>query len=254
MNRLVQVLAVFASLVAFGLSNTSHAQIEAETSVRTVITSASSYEHVGDYIFLPEDETITTVRAGLVKYTNTDGYKITIKASNKSRDPIPVEKVSDESFLVLGIGKIWVDFVGINFEKQDFVTIQSVVDIGQPDPVDPDPTPDPDPVDPDIPDDEFGNISRRVDQWASGLPNRKSVASHYRAASSALIDDLTKTVDDVGSDLASSIKEESSFSEYKDFFTKLDEDLLSRWPFAPNQRGNLSNYFRQVAIGLEAGE
>jgi hypothetical protein len=78
---------------------------------------------------------------------------IRVTASTANREPVPVKKVSANTFFVYGKGKVWIDLLCIDFELKIFENEQFAIDIGDsptPVPPQPDPTPTPTP-DPTVP-------------------------------------------------------------------------------------------------------
>ena len=273
MLNYVKRLAVAAAMAGVFLCSVSQAQITAETSVRTAVVNATGFEKVGSILLIPEGETVTTARVGLLLYSGIDGYQLTFKASNKLREPVPFENVGQGAYIILGSGKVWADLtaVKIDFENQtfDIQNVESQLTIDNPDDGDDDEDEDEDDEDEDdeddededddepdltIPEDRFDNIARRVDLWATGLPGRKVMAGHYKAAQTMVIDDLSMTINDIGQALADNLRGSPDFPDYREFFQKLDADLTARYEEELSLRGSLADYYEKISIGLEAGQ
>lgn len=246
-NRVLALALLAASVMS---TDPLWGQFTVESSVRTAIVDSAEYTRVGDLLLVPENEKVTTARVGLLLLSNIDGYSISIKASNATREPVPLTKEGDGAYSIRDVnGKVWVDGFAINWEAQSLEPIQALLDLGgTPDVPNP---PDPPAPDDSVPEDEFDNIGRQVNSWATGLPGRKLVAGAYKTAAKSLLTDLSKTTDDVGAELKTTLTGLPDFVAYRSFFLSLDKDLGGRWPLA---RGVLSDYYTAVAAGLEAGQ
>ena len=85
--------------------------------------------------------------SAVLKITST-ASNISIRASDKERNPTPYKQLDDNTFIINQPGKHWVDVTAIDFEKNIYVTQMVIASVGPRPPPDPDPDVDPD-VDPD---------------------------------------------------------------------------------------------------------
>lgn len=128
-----------------------------------------------------------------------------------------------------------------------------------PTPNPPGPTPNPptpNPPAPDIPTDEFGDLSRRVNDWVLELPaehrgHRKTLATVYaRTAKRYAEGELISPADAsaaVGTELAKLPPE--AFAAWKSSWApRLNSDLKGRWPLV---RDKFAAWMECVAIGLD---
>jgi len=114
----------------------------------STITSTKVYDQSG--------KVLSEVKSAPVPGVSTESLRVIVRAttaaaavqasaSDSSRNPVPVSKVSDGLFMVdAGHGKVWVEVRAVDFEKQILEDQRIVVDTGEPEgPSDPDtPTPD----------------------------------------------------------------------------------------------------------------
>lgn len=239
------------------------AQVTATVDVKTVVLNADQFKKVGNVLVIPDDGKIRVQNVAMVIYSGVDGYKLTVSASDINRVPVPVEKAAPNTYIVKASGEAWVDLLGINWDKQDLVSKQTKIKVPPlpsptPDDDDDDVTPTPDddddnpaPPDPNVPTDQFDNIGQRVNGWALGLPGRRQTAAVFRWAADELVNNLTRTQNEVGEEYAQRLKDLPDFNDYIEFHGKVKEDFTTRWPM---NRVLQAEYFNAIATGLEAGQ
>ena len=231
----------------------AQAQLKVESQVSTVILDAEGYQKAGSVIIVPPGDTPKYSKVGLLLLSGSEGYAVDVNASNQKREPVRIEQVGDEAYLVYGAGKTWVhvDAIRIDFDEKvyDRQKKEVILDIGDV-PPDPPPTP-PGPGPTPTPDDttDFDGITQRVQGLASGLPNNAGIAKSYKDAADMLLNDLSKSTNDVTEFLKGSIKGLNN-PDYTETFRVINADIAMRWDVLSNDRSLLAKYLTCVSNGF----
>ena len=116
-----------------------------------LVSGADDLVKIGDYLYLQNLKTnIDYQTVGLIRVT-TEAANVEILASDKERNPVEVEKLTNEYYQIRKAGTYWIDVTAIDFEKniyrrqQKKLSISENPDVDPPGPI-PDPTPDPTPA------------------------------------------------------------------------------------------------------------
>lgn len=217
-----------------------------------VISGLKNARPVGDYIVVDKDSAPKLEAVAIVK-VRSEANNVIVKVSNKERNTVPVAKIDDLTYLVVGNGKLWVRAVCIDFAKNIYTDEEAIVELGStPEPV---PPPGPNPPNPpgpspDVPSDPFDNIGQRVAQWTKGLPANREIGSIYLRNAVNLRTNPGVSINEVSSALTSDLVKVASYSQYATFSSNLNEDLKKRWNNAPMSRGILADYWQAIALGL----
>ena len=114
----------------------------------STITTTKVYDQAGKVLSEVDSDPlpgVSTESLRVVVRATTAAAAVRASASDASRNPVPLTKVSEGLFMVeAGHGKVWVEVRAVDFEKQILEDEQIVVDTGEPEgPSGPDtPTPD----------------------------------------------------------------------------------------------------------------
>lgn len=172
------------SLLLCLVASVCSAQIQSAATTKYILGGVAGVEDVGGHLLVPADSKPTLKAVGYLK-VDAAGL-VTVKASTAKREPVEVTKLDQDSFLILGTGKIWIDLTAIDFAAQTFEQKQFVITVGddpKPEPDDPD-EPDPPGPNPDVPADDFDNLGQRIDAAADAanlqVDKRQRVAEVYR--------------------------------------------------------------------------
>lgn len=174
---------------------------------------------------------------------------VSIVVDNAEREPVGVRKVSESQFLILGTGEL---FAVVTTATKDPFSIDQrrvsfIVDGGS----EPLPPPEPNKPDPDVPDDEFGNLAREVASRASGLPHRSEVAANYRKFAEVLINDPQPGVVSKEMVAARGVILGDDFAEWDQLLRYLNGELIKVPSITPSK---LADFWRTIALGLEKAE
>ena len=229
-----------------------YGQIQSSAETKYILSGIDGYENIGDLLLVPSHSKPTLKAVGLVTI-DSPASMITVKASTEKRVPVEVKKVSTDRFLVLGLGKIWINVTAIDFDTKLFEQTEFIIDIGidpvpptpDPDPPtpDPDPTPNPDP----IPPDQFDNIAQRVQSWSVGLQDKSALAALYKDAANKLNTDPSYTISTISAELLTAIQALPSVASYTELRKKINSDISVRSPLS---RLAYAKYLELVALGL----
>lgn len=256
---------------SFGAS-TAWAQIASQLKIEKtekcyVIVTEEGYQATDGLWIVPETSSPKMAPAAIITLSAMEGYMVQIEAESAERDIIATKKLSDGRFIITGAPKAFVRVDAIRFDpenpannvwlKERFVVV--VEDKPEPEP-EPEPEPDPETDDEDdddfvpdeeVPSDEFDDIGRRVNHWATGLGGRKIIAGCYKKAVDSLNADPSKTIDQVGQSLLEAIQATPDYTDYKPLLQKVNDDLSKRLPL---NRFVLARYFGAIASGLGSGQ
>lgn len=215
-----------------------------------VVTGLKGSRLVGDYIVVDKESSPKLESVAVVK-VKTEANNVIVKVSNKERNTVPVARIDDSTYVVIGGGKLWIRCVCIDFQKNIYTDEEAVVELGNvvPEPLPPNPGPGPTPA-PDVPPDAWDNIGQRVAQWTQGLPSNKELGAVYLKHAKALKTDPSVTVNDVSALLTADLVKVPNYSQYGTFSANLNEDLKKRWNNSPMSRGVLADYWTAIALGL----
>lgn len=210
-----------------------------------------------NYVFIGQPIEGLTGKPCVLVSVQTEAKNVSIKVSNIKREPVEYITVSRTMFLIATPGKQWVDIVEFDADKNIFSWDTVVVTVSDdpfnPDPPDPDPDPDPEPdpdppEPPDVPEDPFDNIGRRVAEWSNGLPANEEVGKVFKKWSAKALNDPSLTTDDLTSGLQEDLNAISEKPQYVEpVFSKINADTAERWPMS---KGVLSDYWKYVALGF----
>ena len=215
-----------------------------------VVSGLNGSKLVGDYIVVEKDSLPKLESVAVIK-VRTEATNIIVKATNKDRNTIPVAKVDDTTYVVIGSGKLWVRCVCIDFAKNIYQDDEAVIELGAPAPEPVPPKPDvPTPTPDNVPSDAFDNIGQRVAQWTKGLPSNKEVGQVYQKYASLLKSSPAATVNDASSMLTGELVKVPQYQAYATFSSNVNEDLKRRWTNSPMSKGVLADYWLAIALGL----
>ena len=232
------------------------AQVTSEVATGSVVEDASQFQLFGEYLLVPDKAELRTKPAACIKLNGIDdGSRVAVEAENRDWDLIPVVDVGSNTYLVVGTGKIRFRATVFNAETGLFdieLVALNLKEPDQPEPDEPDQPDNPSPTpDDSIPEDAFDNLGRRVNQWVSGLPGRKIMATAYKQAASTLRTDPGATIDSASQALVDSLKQSPDFGAYSEVWKQINADLDKRWPMS---RGLMADFYDVIAIGMEAGQ
>jgi hypothetical protein len=209
----------------------------------TVIAGLTEVRQFGDYLLASQTDTVRFVPAATVEIV-TEASNISVKFTNKEREPVPFIRINDKQYLLTTPGRVWIDAICVDFPKNILAIEQSTVTIGEPDLPGPGPGPTPD-----IPEDKFDNLGRRVAQWTASLPSRSAIAKVYLENAKALRSNPNSTISEQSTQLAKDLRTIPDYTKYVDFVKNVNEDLTKRWPIS---KGVLADYWTVIAVGLGA--
>lgn len=238
------------TLLAFLLlTATSFAQT-LEVQPGHVISGLKNPQQVGDYIVVDKDSVPKLEQVALVR-VKSEANNVIVKVSNLERNTVPVAKIDDRTYVVVGSGKLWVRCVCIDFQKNIYTDEETVVELGNvnPEPLPPAPNPNPNPS-PTVPPDAWDNIGQRVATWTLGLPANKDIGQIYLKHANVLRTNPQVTINDESAALTADLSKISNYGMYTAFSTNINEDLKKRWSVSPMSKGVLADYWTAIALGL----
>lgn len=240
---------VAAILIAFLFSSSVFAEIDVEVSKTQALSGMTNPRIFKDFVFYEQPSEPKFVSAAILKI-KTEAKFVKVKARKTLFENGDVFKISNDEFLLVGSGKYAVEIATFDPEKgidEKTVSVE-LGDSPQPVPT-PTPTPGPDVPTPDVPDDKFGNIGKKVATWSAGLPKRLELANVYKEASKRLDEDPASTITQVGEDLLKRRIEVlgTDIEKYSSFTEKLSADLKTIWPLG---RKDYSEYLLAISKGL----
>ena len=181
--------------------------------------------------------------------TISSNYKfIRVKARQSLFEYGALAKISATEYLLVGTGKYALEVtafdpeLGID-EKIILITLGDA----------PPPIPDPDvPTPPGpspIPDDEFGNLARKISDLSKNLPKRKEVALLYEEAAKSLTENPASTINSVVQVLTDKRKTVlgTDSAKWDALVTKLNEELKTHWPMP---RADFARFLQLISLGL----
>jgi hypothetical protein len=216
-----------------------------DVSIENAIVGLKDAKLVGGVILASDVSQMTVEKLAVVKI-NTTAENVMVEASDRNRDRVEVITVDKTTHFVRGKGKVWIDVLAIDFQKNIFLKETKTAELTPPEPPKPpEPQPTPTPT-PDVPEDKFGNIGRRVATVTKGLPNNAKIGAIYREASNQLGSNPAWTIDSSSTYVNAELKK-IDLAGYQPFLDTVNSDLRGRWPVT---RGVAVDYWSAIAIGL----
>lgn len=240
------------SLLMFAMLNLSAiAQLEVTATKVDVLVGIVNARPINSFIlFDTEGSKPEFVSAALIN-VSTKAKFVRVKARKNLFEATNVSKISEYEYILFGNGKYAIEVTTFDPELGIDERVLSV-ELGpspKPEP-EPDPEPNPQPTPNPVPDDQFNNLGKKVQEWSKGLPKRKELGAVYREASKLLTESPITTINDATLFIADSKNKllGSDAVKYNLFFENLNSDLRTRWPLS---KGDLGSYMTCVAVGLE---
>lgn len=230
------------------LVSQSFAELDVSVTKSRVLSGLANPRVVGDVVLIDGDQQPKVTPAAIVT-VKTDYKFVRVKARTSLFEALPIEKLSDGSYLLTGPGKFALEVTVFDPEKgiDEKVVVVELGEITPPTPPDPPkpPEPKPEPVKPDL----FDNIGQRVAQATATATKKLEVAKVYREGAVSLREDPSVTVNDVFEKVfqkrATIVGVDPA---WKPFSELLQADVQKRWPMS---RGVVADYFDAVSAGLD---
>lgn len=219
-----------------------------EVTVRKALVGLGDYQAVGGMLLVAEDAEPKLTNVGHIKLAGAFDTASLI-ADDTNRELVPVQKISDAEWLIIGHGRVIVvatlatrEPFGIEQRRFDFT-------IGKPAPVDP---VEPEPVDPPspmVPEDRFDNIGQRIAAVASGLKFKKEVAANYRLHADKLVESVEAS--EISQRMVAARAEiiKDVAGEWRPVLDLIKDDFAPRVP--DMLRNDVVDYWRAAANGLD---
>jgi len=226
---------------------------QVEVSTQYAVTGLLHTKQVGDLLLVDKESKPQMIPVGLVKVT-TEASNIVVKASDGQRNPVQVNKVDLNNYVITQQGDVWIRVVCIDFQKNIYYDEETKVTLGGPvPPPTPPPGPGPDPKpptpQPDIPGDQFDNLGQRVSQWSANLPKKAETGAVFKKWAEQCAINQQMSIGDIQLALLTDRTNAlgSDLTTWKSFFDLLQKDLSGRWPLSKNELGA---YYACIARGL----
>jgi hypothetical protein len=232
------------------LHSSAIAQLEVAVTKIDVLVGAKNARTINSFILFDSEGSNPQFTPAALIDVDTKSKFVKVKARKSLFETTVAIKISEYQYMVLGTGKYAIEVTTFDPELGiDEKTVSVELGHAPPEP-EPEPEPTPTPTPNPVPDDQFNNIGKKVQDWSKGLPKRKELGAVYREAHKLLTESPITTINDATLMIADSKNKllGSEAVKYNVFFENLNADLRTRWPLS---RGDLATYMLCVAVGLE---
>lgn len=237
---------ILALMFCAMLNKLAIAQIEVTVTKTQVLSNVTNAKAYYSFIMFDDDGNTPKFEPAAVIYVNTKYKFVRVRARQSLFEGSKVLKLSESEYVLLGPGKYSVEVTAFDPEL-GIDEYSTVIELGEVKPPEPTPTPTPNPSP--VPDDQFNNVGKKVQDWSKDLPKRVELGAVYREASKMLTDSPITSINDATAYIADMKNKVlgPEATKYSVFFENINADLKSRWPMS---RMDYALYLACVATGL----
>lgn len=212
-------------------------QLTVDTRTAIQVSGLDDAEKIGEAVFVASDTTVVKLPVMLVTAT-TEAANITFEVSDKERNPISFNQITEDTIVLSQKGKLWVRIVAIDFEKNLYSTKLIQVEINSPD----EPSP-PDPIPPNGP---FDSLAKRVAKVSSSMTEleRKEISLVLSSAVEKMNKYNFRTLEQVRDYVEKNWSDSESSKKLKDLLISDSKDRLLSWQQA-------KDYYLEIVKGLK---
>jgi hypothetical protein len=226
-------------LVAFLLLTSSAlCQIETSVSKVKVFDGVVGARPVGSLLFIDAASEPRLIDAAIIKVVTPAKFSRVKARARGTLDPAPLQKISETEHALIGQGRFIVEVT--TFDPSLGIDDASIdVELQEPKP--------------NVPDgDKFDKLAARVATWTRGLTKNKDLATCYSDASRRLLEDPSMTINIAADQIVACRGKvlQNDATGYLKFIEELNSDIKNRWSAAPFTKALMSEYYSEVARGL----